>query len=81
MARREELTDEQWALIASKIEKVDEIQTRGRLPRLARELLNGMLWIMCSSASWQNLPDRFPPYQTCHRRFQTWVRDGRLRKV
>jgi transposase len=22
------------------------------------------------------LPDRYPPYQTCHRRFQQWVRSG-----
>jgi putative transposase len=27
------------------------------------------------------LPERFPPYQTCHRRFQQWVREGVLRGV
>jgi hypothetical protein len=27
------------------------------------------------------MPERFPPYQTCHRRFQEWVRTGILRKV
>lgn len=27
------------------------------------------------------MPERFPPYQTCHRRFQQWVKDGRLRKI
>ena len=81
MARREELTDEQWTLIASLFEKTDEIQTRGRPPRSAREVLNGVLWILRSGARWQDLPERFPPYQTCHRRFQEWVKDGRLRKV
>src|SRR6202140_5399043 len=27
---------------------------------------------------WRDLPDRYPPYQTCHRRFQQWQRDGTL---
>ena len=81
MARREELTDEQWSLIESLFEKRDEIQTRGRPPRSAREVLNGVLWILRSGARWADLPDRFPPYQTCHRRFQEWVKDGRLRRV
>lgn len=81
MARREELTNEQWALIAPLFEKADVIQTRGRPPKPAREVLNGVLWILRSGARWQDLPERFPPYQTCHRRFQEWVKDGRLRKI
>jgi hypothetical protein len=27
------------------------------------------------------MPDRYPSYQTCHRRFQEWVRSGVLRGV
>jgi transposase len=27
------------------------------------------------------MPERFPLYQTCHRRFQQWVEDGALRRV
>jgi transposase len=81
MARREELTDEQWFLIEPLFEKKDEIQTRGRPARSAREVLNGVLWILRSGARWADLPERFPPYQTCHRRFQQWVKDGRLKKV
>jgi transposase len=34
----------------------------------------------CSSyatgAPWADLPERHPPYQACHRRFQQWVRTG-----
>jgi transposase len=81
MARREELTDEQWSLIAPLFERAETIQTRGRPARSAREVLNGVLWILRSGARWQDLPERFPPYQTCHRRFQQWVKDGRLKKV
>ncbi len=28
-----------------------------------------------------DLPDRYPSYQTCHRRFQAWVDRGTLRQV
>jgi transposase len=37
--------------------------------------------VLRSGARWQDLPGRFPPYQTCHRRFQQWVKDGTLRRV
>jgi transposase len=81
MARREELTDEQWSLIELLFDKPSAVVMRGRPRRAEREVLNGVLWILRSGARWSDLPDRFPPYQTCHRRFQQWVKDGRLRKV
>jgi transposase len=81
MARREELTDEQWSLIEPLFDKPSVVTTRGRPRRSEREVLNGVLWILRSGARWCDLPERFPPYQTCHRRFQEWVGNGRLRRV
>jgi transposase len=82
MARREELTDGQWILIKPLIpEPLRRADGRGRPWRDAREVLNGILWILRSGARWQDLPARFPSYQTCHRRFQQWVRDGTLQGV
>ena len=82
MARREELTDEQWALIEPLIPELPRREDgRGRPWRDTREVMNGVLWILRSGARWQDLPGRFPPYQTCHRRFQQWVREGTLRRV
>lgn len=81
MARREELTDEQWSLIEPLFDKPPTIPTRGRPRRDEREVVNGVLWILRSGARWSDLPDRFPPYQTCHRRFQEWVKDGKLKRV
>ncbi len=81
MSRREELTDEQWSLIEPLFDKPPVVVTRGRPRRSEREVLNGVLWILRSGARWCDLPERFPSYQTCHRRFQEWVKDGRLRKV
>jgi len=43
--------------------------------------MNGILWVLRSGARWEDLPERFPPYQTCHRRFQQWVREGVLRSL
>src|SRR5688572_30224436 len=84
MAKRrgEELTDEQWAIIGPLIpEPPRRTDGRGRPWRDRREVINGILWILRSGARWQDLPERFPPYQTCHRRYQQWVRSGVLRQV
>ena len=82
MARGEELTDEQWDILAPLIpEPPRREDNRGRPWRGTREVLDGVLWILRSGARWQDLPGRFPPYQTCHRRFQQWSRDGTLRRV
>ncbi len=81
MARREELSDEQWSLIEALFDKTETVQTRGRPRRDDREVMNGVLWVLRSGARWCDLPGRFPPYQTCHRRFQEWVKDGTLKRV
>ena len=44
-------------------------------------MLSGVLWILGTGAQWRELPDRYPPFQTCHRRFQQWVRSGKLEKA
>ena len=46
-----------------------------------RAVLNGILWMLRSGARWQDLPARFPSYQTCPWRFQGWVRDVTLARV
>lgn len=82
MKKRLELTDTQWELVQPLFtwsKKGD--QRRGRPPRDARQLLNGMLWILRTGAPWYDLPERYGPYQTCHRRFQQWVREGILEGV
>ena len=82
VAKREELSDIQWALIEPLLPK-QRVRTdgRGRPRRPKREVINGVLWIVRSGARWYDLLERFPPYQTCHRRFQEWARSGALRRV
>lgn len=82
MAKREELSDEQWAFIEPILPKRKiRDDGKGRPPRSNREILNGILWILRSGARWKDLPERFPSYQTCHRRFQYWVRSGTFRTI
>jgi transposase len=77
-----DLTDEQWKVIEPllPIEQVCH-EGRGRPWRDPRDVLHGILWVMRTGAPWKDLPARYPPYQTCHRRFQGWVRDGTLERV
>lgn len=82
MARGEELTDEQWLILEPLLPELPRRSDgRGRPWRPQREVLNGVLWILRSGARWQDLPERFPPYQTCHRRYQGWVRSRALRDI
>jgi len=53
----------------------------GRPWKDSRAVLNGIYWVLRTGAPWADLPDRYPPYQTCHRRFQLWVRSGILKGV
>lgn len=39
------------------------------------------MWVLRTGAQWADLPERYPPYQTCHRRFQERVNNGVLKGV
>src|SRR5688500_935508 len=77
-----DVTDAQWAILAPLLPKPRvRRDRRGRPWRDPRDVLNGILWILRTGAPWKDLPDRYPSYQTCHRRFQRWVRNGTFRRV
>ena len=77
-----DLTNEQWSVIESLLPKpVKRADGKGR-PRVDdRTILNGILWVMRTGAPWHDMPNRYPPYQTCHRRFQEWVRSDTFEKI
>jgi hypothetical protein len=69
----EELGDEQWKLIAPLLPKP---KARG-LPRAEdRRTLNGILWVLRSSARGKDLPAKYGSRSTCHRRLQEWQDQG-----
>jgi transposase len=83
MARREELTDEQWAILEPLIpETARRDDGRGR-PEVHdnRAVFNGILWILRTGACWADLPDRFTSGSTCFRRFSRWVKSGVMRQI
>jgi transposase len=77
-----ELTNEQWSRIEPIIvSSTPSKDPRGRPARNPRKVFNGILWILRTGAPWKDLPQRYPPYQTCHRRFQQWVKQGVFRRI
>jgi transposase len=57
------------------------LDNRGRPWHHTRVVVNGVLWVLGSGAPWRELPNRYPPCQTCHRRFQQWMRTGKLEQA
>jgi len=74
-----DLTDAQWVVLDPLIpEPSRRNDGRGHPWKDRRAILNGILWVLRTGAPWADLPARYPPYQTCHRRFQQWARSGIL---
>ena len=81
MRGRWEVSDQQWAVWSPILEPKQRVEGKGRPPADTRAVRNGVLWIRGTGAQWREMPNKYPPYQTCHRRFQQWVRSGLLEKV
>ncbi len=79
-----DLTDAQWEAIKDHVPKEEHDGTtpRGGRPwREPRDVLNGILWVLRTGAPWADMPTRYPPYATCHRRFQKWEAEGVLDRI
>ena len=76
-----DIRDAQWAILKPLLQPQGRPEGRGRPWRDLRAVLNGVLWVLRTGAPWHDLPSRYPPYQTCHRRFQQWRREGTLTRV
>src|SRR5215831_9486482 len=81
MRGRWELSDAHWAMIEPIMRPKRRADGRGRPWQGTRAVVNGILWVLGTGAQWRELPKKYPPYQTCHRRFQQWVRSGQLNKA
>src|SRR5258707_3617546 len=76
-----DLADAQWAFLEPLFRPKRREDGGGRPWQDARAVLNGVFWVLRTGAPWADLPRRYPPYQTCHRRFQLWQRSGRLDRL
>jgi len=79
-----DLTDQQWLAIEScfPVEELKRTTKKGGRPfKETRLVVDGVLWVLRTGAPWADLPRRYPPYQTCHRRFQGWIEDKTLERL
>jgi transposase len=82
MPQHQDLTDAQWEVLQRLIPEPERrADGRGRPWKGRREVVDGILYILRNGRAWADLPDCYPPYQTCHRRFQQWVRSGVMQAV
>ena len=80
-----DLTDAEWNVLApffpERERKGSSGPKGGRPYRGAREVLDGIRWVLRTGAPWSEMPKRYPPPSTCHRRFQRWAQDRTLKRA
>jgi transposase len=82
MSQHSDLTDSQWEILHPLVPEPKRREDgRGRPWKGHREVLNGILYVLRTGVAWADLPEGYPPYQTCHRRFQQWLRSGVMRTL
>jgi transposase len=77
---RFDLTDTQWQRLEPLLPP-QRSGKRGHPYRDHRMIVNGIRWIIRTSAPWRDLPERYGPWQTCFDRFTRWQRDGTWTRV
>ena len=77
------LADDQWAAVEPLLPPLPRrADDRGRPWKGSRKVLDGILWVLSRDVPWNTLPPgRYPPFQTCHRRYLRWRADGTLAAV
>lgn len=77
-----DITEDEWERVLPLLPELrPRTELRGRPLANTRAVLNGVLWVMYSGATWSAMPRRYPSYQTCHRRFKAWYDEGVLKRV
>ncbi|MDR0281274.1 MAG: IS5 family transposase [Paucimonas sp.] len=78
MAKRYELSDEAWNLVA---DLFTSTPTRGRPRSSDRLMLDGVLWLLRSGAPWRDMPECFGPWRTVYHRFRLWRNRGTFEQM
>lgn len=77
---RHELTDAQWnkikELIPTKARK-----TRGRPQKNNRQVIDGIIWILCTGSSWRDLPERYGKWETVFCRYNSYRKTGVFSRI
>lgn len=75
----DELSNEEWALVAALVTEGEVREHRRGRPRAhPRTIVNAVLWILTTGETWSKLPSHYPTVPTCRRRFNDWQMNGTL---
>lgn len=74
MARRFEMTDDQWIRIEPLLPGRSE--SPGATAKNNRPFVDAVLWIARTGAPWRDLPERFGSWNTTFQRFNRWAKSG-----
>lgn len=78
--RRYEVTDEEWGRLERYFVPAPG-KKMGRPRNDNRQMLNGILWIARSGASWRDLPERYGAWSSVYRRFKEWQESGLFQQI
>src|SRR5829696_4744787 len=78
MATRQEVTDEQWAVLAALFPAP---KGRGRPTMDMRKTVEGIAWRFRTGAPWRDIPERFGNWNSIYQRFADWSADGTWTRV
>jgi len=76
---RYELSQTQWERIADLLP--GKAGDPGRTARDNRLFVDAVLWVLRSGARWSDLPPRYGPYKSVHKRFTRWAAKGVWERV
>jgi transposase len=77
-----ELSDAQWCSVEPLFhESRVSGPRRGRPAHCPRAVFEAILWVLSTGSVWAKLPERYPDFRTCHRRFKVWFDAGLVQQA
>ena len=75
---RHDLTDEQWAILASLLEALLPVGKKPGRPRrwTLRQLIDGIRFRTRTGCPWRDVPERYGSWQSVYGLFRTWQLTG-----
>lgn len=77
---RHNLTDREWNSIRGFL-PVERSGKAGRPWKSHRQVINGILFVLCTGIGWSDLPAEFGRPKTVANRFRRWVKEGLWRRI
>lgn len=70
-----DLKDSEWNVIK---EIMPTTKPTGRPRKHSyREIINGIVYVLCNGIKWRAMPHDLPPWRTVYHYFRRWCREGR----